>query len=237
MMINTSNSVLYFVQNKAGASIHVNHGATVLCAFRLNLVSLGGFLKEIFSAFKQNILRCDRILPYGKIWSYKMTLTMIAAHATTDAHVGASEFLAFQLGEEEYGIDIQKVQEIRAYEPVTRMANALPYVKGVVNLRGIIVPIIDMRIKLELGEPTYDHLTVVIILNIAGRTIGMVVDRVSDVITLTADQIKPAPDMGSAVSTDYLVGLGTIEDRMLVLVDIDRLMTSDDMGLVAKLAA
>jgi len=162
---------------------------------------------------------------------------MIAAHATTDAHVGASEFLAFQLGEEEYGIDIQKVQEIRAYEPVTRMANALPYVKGVVNLRGIIVPIIDMRIKLELGEPTYDHLTVVIILNIAGRTIGMVVDRVSDVITLTADQIKPAPDMGSAVSTDYLVGLGTIEDRMLVLVDIDRLMTSDDMGLVAKLAA
>jgi len=162
---------------------------------------------------------------------------MITAQATADAHVGASEFLAFQLGEEEYGIDIQKVQEIRAYEPVTRMANALPYVKGVVNLRGIIVPIIDMRIKLELGEPTYDHLTVVIILNIAGRTIGMVVDRVSDVITLTPDQIKPAPDMGSAVSTDYLVGLGTIEDRMLVLVDIDRLMTSDDMGLVSKLAA
>jgi len=166
-----------------------------------------------------------------------MALTLTTAHATADAHVVASEFLAFQIGEEEYGIDIQKVQEIRAYEPVTRMANALPYVKVVVNLRGIIVPIIDMRIKLELGEPNYDHLTVVIVLNIAGRTIGMVVDRVSDVITLTPDQIKPAPDMGSAVSTDYLVGLGTIEDRMLVLVDIDRLMTSDDMGLVAKLAA
>src|ERR1700761_874272 len=160
-----------------------------------------------------------------------MALTMIAPHASADAHVGASEFLAFQLGEEEYGIDIQKVQEIRAYEPVTRMANALPYVKGVVNLRGIIVPIIDMRIKLELGEPSYDHLTVVIVLNIAGRTIGMVVDRVSDVITLTPEQSKPAPDMGSAVATDNLVGLGTIEDRMLVLVDIDRLMTSDDMGL------
>ncbi|WP_295999620.1 chemotaxis protein CheW [Rugamonas sp.] len=166
-----------------------------------------------------------------------MALTLTAAHATADAHVGASEFLAFQLGQEEYGIDIQKVQEIRAYEAVTRMANAVPYVKGVVNLRGIIVPIIDMRIKFELGEPTYDHLTVVIILNIGGRTIGMVVDRVSDVITLTADQIKPAPDMGGAMSTDYLVGLGTIEDRMLVLVDIDRLMSSDDMGLMAKLAA
>jgi len=166
-----------------------------------------------------------------------MALTLTATHATADANVGASEFLAFQLGQEEYGIDIQKVQEIRAYEPVTRMANALPYVKGVVNLRGIIVPIIDMRIKFDLGEPTYDHMTVVIILNIGGRTMGMVVDRVSDVITLTPAQIKPAPDMGGAVSTDYLVGLGTIDERMLVLVDIDRLMTSDDMGLVAKLAA
>src|SRR5471032_2567663 len=115
-----------------------------------------------------------------------MALILTATHATADTNNGASELLAFQLGKEEYGIDMQKGQEIRAYEPVTRMANALPYVKGVVNLRGIIVPIIDMRIKLELGEPTYDHLTVVIILNIAGRTIGMVVDRVSDVITLTA---------------------------------------------------
>jgi len=166
-----------------------------------------------------------------------MARTLTAAHATADAHVGASEFLAFQLGQEEYGIDIQKVQEIRAYEPVTRMANALQCVKGVVNLRGIIVPIIDMRIKFDLGEPTYDHLTVVIILNIGHRTIGMVVDRVSDVITLTPAQIKLAPDMSGDVSTDYLVGMGTIGERMLVLLDIDLLMTSDDMGLVAKLAA
>jgi purine-binding chemotaxis protein CheW len=107
----------------------------------------------------------------------------------------------------------------------------------VVNLRGIIVPIIDMRIKFKLGEPTYDQFTVVIVLNIGGRVVGMVVDSVSDVITLTAEQIKPAPEMGSVLDADYLIGLGTLEERMLILVDIDRLMSSDEMGLVEKLAA
>jgi len=99
------------------------------------------------------------------------------------------------------------------------------------------VPIVDMRIKFNLGEPTYDQFTVVIILNIAGRVVGMVVDSVSDVITLTADQIKPAPDMGTAFNSNYLIGLGTLEDRMLILVDIDRLMSSAEMGLIEAAAA
>jgi len=106
----------------------------------------------------------------------------------------------------------------------------------VVNLRGIIVPIIDMRIKFKLGDPTYDQFTVVIVLNIAGRVVGMVVDSVSDVITLTGDQIKPAPEMGSVLDADYLIGLGTLEERMLILVDIDRLMSSEEMGLVEAAA-
>jgi purine-binding chemotaxis protein CheW len=147
-----------------------------------------------------------------------------------------SEYLAFQLGEEEYGVDIQKVQEIRGYETVTRIASAPAFIKGVVNLRGIIVPIVDMRIKFSLGEPTYDNLTVVIVLNISGRTIGIVVDRVSDVITLTPEQIKPAPDMGG-LNADHLLGLGTIDERMLVLIDIDRLMSSADMGLISQAAS
>ena len=121
------------------------------------------------------------------------------------------EFLAFTLGQEEYGIDIQKVQELRGYDTVTRIANAPEHVKGVVNLRGIIVPIIDMRIKFNLGTPSYDQFTVVIILNIASRVMGMVVDSVSDVITLKAEQVKPAPTMGSALDTEYLMGLGTIK--------------------------
>ncbi|MDD2727906.1 chemotaxis protein CheW [Malikia sp.] len=151
---------------------------------------------------------------------------------------GASrEFLAFTLGQEEYGIDILKVQEIRGYEPVTRIANAPEFIKGVVNLRGIIVPIVDMRIKFNLGTPVYDQLTVVIILNIAGRVVGMVVDTVSDVITLRDEQIKPPPEMGAAFSTDYLVGLGTHDDRMLILIDIDKLMSSSEMGLIDSVAA
>jgi purine-binding chemotaxis protein CheW len=149
----------------------------------------------------------------------------------------AMEVLAFTLGHEEYGIDIQKVQELRGYDTVTRIANAPEHIKGVVNLRGIIVPIIDMRIKFNLGTPTYDQFTVVIVLNIGSRVMGMVVDSVSDVITLGPEQIKPAPEMGSVLDTGYLIGLGTIDERMLILVDIDRLMSSSEMGLIEKLAA
>ena len=164
-------------------------------------------------------------------------------HATTSNPSSSAatgkplEFLAFKLGEEEYGIDIQKVQELRGYDTVTCIANAPEHIKGVVNLRGIIVPIIDMRIKFNLGTPTYDQFTVVIILNMASRVMGMVVDSVSDVITLSPEQVKPAPDMGSVLDTDYLIGLGTLDDRMLILVDINKLMTSAEMGLVEKLAA
>jgi purine-binding chemotaxis protein CheW len=149
----------------------------------------------------------------------------------------ASEILAFTLGQEEYGIDIQKVQEIRGYDAVTKIANAPNFIKGVINLRGIIVPIVDMRIKFNLGTPTYDQFTVVIILNIGNRVVGMVVDSVSDVITLALDQIKPAPAMGTALNTDYLVGLGTIEERMVIVVDIDKLMSSEDIGLIEEAAA
>jgi len=161
---------------------------------------------------------------------------MIHADQSNSSETG-NEFLAFTLGKEEYGIDILKVQEIRGYEAVTRIANAPEFIKGVVNLRGIIVPIVDMRIKFHLGEPTYDQFTVVIILNIGGRVMGMVVDSVSDVITLSPEQIKPAPEMGTAFNSDYLIGLGTLDERMLILVDIDKLMSSAEMGLIEKIAA
>ena len=150
-----------------------------------------------------------------------------------DASAG-NEYLAFKLGQEEYGIDILKVQEIRGYESVTRIANAPEFIKGVINLRGIIVPSVDMRIKFNLGEPRYDQFTVVIILSIAGRVVGMVVDSVSDVTTLQPEQIRPAPEMGTALNTDYLVGLGTLEERMLILLDIECLMSSAEMGLIQQ---
>jgi len=148
-----------------------------------------------------------------------------------------AEYLAFTLGKEEYGIDIQKVSEIRNYEAPTRIANAPEFIKGVVNLRGIIVPIVDMRIRFALGTPEYGPFTVVIILNIGTRVVGMVVDAVSDVTTLTPEQIKSTPDMGSTINTEHIVGLGTVDERMLILVDIDRLMSSEEMGLIERIAA
>ena len=142
------------------------------------------------------------------------------------------EYLAFRLGNEEYGIDILKVQEIRGYEPTTKLASVPPFILGLSNLRGAIVPIIDLRIKFNLGEAKYDHLTVTIILNIGERIVGIVVDSVSDVTALLPEQIRPAPSMGTMMDTDNLIGLGTLEDRMLILVNIEKLMTAPDMGLL-----
>ena len=143
-----------------------------------------------------------------------------------------NEYLTFRLGKEEYGIEILKVQEIRGYEAITQIANAPNFIKGVVNLRGIIVPIIDMRIKFNLSDVNYDQFTVVIILNVAGRVMGIVVDGVSDVINLTADQLRAAPGLGAVIDTEYIMGLGTIDDRMLILIDIEKMMSSSDMGLI-----
>ncbi len=143
-----------------------------------------------------------------------------------------NEFLTFQLGSEEYGMDILKVQEIRGYDSITQIANAPEFIKGVVNLRGIIVPIIDMRIKFKLGNAEYDQFTVVIILNVSGRVMGIVVDGVSDVISLDMDQMRATPEFGSVIDTEYIMGLGTVEERMLILIDIEKLMGSTDMGLI-----
>ncbi|HLS41796.1 MAG TPA: chemotaxis protein CheW [Paenalcaligenes sp.] len=144
------------------------------------------------------------------------------------------EYLVFILEDQEYGIDILKVQEIRGYDAqsVTRIANVPSFVKGVTNLRGVIVPIVDLRIKFALKDASYTQQTVVIILNLESRVVGMVVDGVSDVLVLQKSQISDPPQFGTAFSTDYLTGIGTLDERMLILVDIEKLMTSEEMALV-----
>ncbi|MFP4079898.1 MAG: chemotaxis protein CheW [Ectothiorhodospira sp.] len=142
------------------------------------------------------------------------------------------EYLTFTLGEEEYGIDILNVQEIRGYDAVTKIANAPDFIKGVINMRGVIVPIIDMRLKFNLGVVEYNQFTVVIILNVTGRVIGMVVDGVSDVVALKREQVRPAPEFGAVLDTDYIEGLATLDERMVIVVDIEKLMSSAEMGLV-----
>ena len=162
--------------------------------------------------------------------------TNTTAQKTAAQDLAISEFLAFKLGNEEYGIDILRVQEIRSFERPTRMANAPEHILGVVNLRGVIVPVVDMRIKFKLSPVNYDSFTVVIVLNIGTRVVGMVVDGVSDVITLSPAQLRPVPDFSSAIGSDHLLAIGSLEDRMLILIDIEKLMSSADLGLVPSLA-
>lgn len=161
-----------------------------------------------------------------------------AAASARDSHGG--EYLTFRLGAEEYGIDILRVQEIRSYEPPTRIANVPPFIKGVVNLRGVIVPIIDLRLKLGCDSAEYNGFTVVIVLNVRGRVVGAVVDSVSDVLELRRDEVKPAPDLRSSLDSNYITGIGAVKtgggetaaERMLILMDIEALMSSADMGLM-----
>lgn len=149
----------------------------------------------------------------------------------TQARAEGQQFLTFRIGAEEYGLDILRVQEIRSYEAPTRVANAPAFVKGVVNLRGVIVPILDLRIRLgQAGE--YNDFTVVIVLNVAGRVVGIVVDSVSDVLELGADEIKPRPEVPAALDARFITGLGKLGDRMLILLDIEAMIKSPDFGLV-----
>ena len=161
---------------------------------------------------------------------YDMTVVTQSAEV---AATGAREYLTFRLDQEEYGIDILKVQEIRGYEPPTRIAHAPEFIKGVVNLRGTIVPIVDMRLKFNCSNADYNSFTVVIILNLRNRVVGIVVDSVSDVMELSPDNMRSAPDIESAIDSSCILGLGSVGERMLILLDIEKLMSSVDMGLVA----
>ena len=155
---------------------------------------------------------------------------MVAIRQAIDTNT--EEFLTFTLGTETYGIEILKVQEIRSFEPATKIANTPDFIKGVINLRGNIVPILDLRIRFKLAEVAYNDFTVVIILNLDQRTIGIVVDSVSDVLALNPDQISPVPDLVASIDTKYLLGLATKDAQMLILLNIEQLMSSQEMALV-----
>jgi len=162
-----------------------------------------------------------------------MQAQILTASAARVAEVAVGrEFLTFTLGEEEYGVDILTVQEIRRYDTVTRIPDTPDFIKGVVNLRGTIVPVVDLRIKFKLGKAEYNGFTVMIILNIAKRVVGMVVDSVSDVIQLTVEQVRPPPEFGGTLDTRFITGLGTLDERMLILVDIEKLLRAQDMALL-----
>ena len=150
------------------------------------------------------------------------------------SHSAEDQYLTLKLGNEEYAIDILCVQEIRSYEEPTRMVNAPLFVKGVINLRGVIVPIVDVRLKLELANADYNEFTVVIILNLNGTVIGAVVDSVSDVVTLSAESIKPAPQFESGIDSRFVTGLVNFGERMLIVMDVVTLLSSAELGMLAR---
>jgi purine-binding chemotaxis protein CheW len=160
-------------------------------------------------------------------------LSGATARRPAPALASAGEFLSFRLGAEEYGIDILHVQEIRSFEEPTRIANAPAFIKGVVNLRGVIVPVVDMRIKLGCAQVDYNGFTVTIVISVHDHVIGLVVDSVSDVIELTQDQIRPVPQISTSLDADFITGIANVGERMLILADIGALVGSAELGLVA----
>ena len=166
-----------------------------------------------------------------------MTTDVMERSANSKTTSASGEYLTFVLGAEEYGLEILKVQEIRGYDAVTQIANTPSFIKGVVNLRGKIVPIVDLRIRFNLGKVEYNEFTVVIILNLNGRVVGIVVDGVSDVMALKEEQIRDVPSLVTSIDTKYIVGLATVEQQMLILVDIEQLMSSNEMQLMDAMAA
>ena len=151
--------------------------------------------------------------------------------STGNTVADSGQYLTLRLGTEEYALDILRVQEIRSYEEPTRMVNAPTFVKGVINLRGVIVPIVDLRLKLNIDTVAYDEFTVVIILNVRGTVVGAVVDAVSDVVTLTSANIKPAPQFEAAIDARFITGLATVGDRMLIVMNIEALMSGPELGM------
>jgi purine-binding chemotaxis protein CheW len=160
------------------------------------------------------------------------TLSHQSSSSTTVVADGG-QYLTLRLGEEEYAIDILRVQEIRSYEEPTKMVNSPAFIKGVVNLRGVIVPIVDLRMKLNISKVEYNEFTVVIILNLRGTVIGAVVDAVADVVTLSSDIIKPAPQFESGIEARFIVGLANLGERMLIVMNMDALMSGAELGMLA----
>jgi purine-binding chemotaxis protein CheW len=154
----------------------------------------------------------------------------------TTAREAAREVLVFILGGDEYGVDILKVQEIRGYDKVTSIPAAPDYVKGVINLRGTIVPVIDLRVKFRLAQVKYDEFTVVVILRLAERVVGVVVDGVSDVMALAASEVWPAPQLGTVVDASFIAGVATQAERMVLLLDIEKLLSTGELNVLAQAA-
>jgi purine-binding chemotaxis protein CheW len=149
------------------------------------------------------------------------------ARSAADGADGSAQYLTFTLGGEEYAVDILRVQEIKGYSSVTSIPNAPAYVKGVMNLRGTVVPVFDMRLKFGMEPRAYDRFTVIVVVNVGSRVVGLIVDSVSDVLDIAASSIEPTPDLGADVDTRVMQGIARTNDRLVTLLDIDAVVEID----------
>ena len=155
--------------------------------------------------------------------------------ASCGSAAAACQFLTFLLGAEQYGVRILKVQEIRGYSAVTPIPNTPSYIKGVINLRGTVVPVVDLRAKFSLEAAEFNKFTVIIVVTVGAKVIGLVVDAVSDVLDVPAEEMRMAPDLGGRVDTRFICGMATIGDQLTLLLDIDRLLGEDDIVALESL--
>ncbi len=147
------------------------------------------------------------------------------------------QFLTFALGAEEYGVEILKIQEIKGFSAITPLPNAPPYVKGVMNLRGTIVPIVDLRKKFGMPEEAYTAFTVIVVVQVQGQIMGFIVDAVSEVLTVSETDIQPTPDLHGQVDTTFLNGLAKTGEKLVILLDIDKVLTAGEIALAAEAAS
>jgi purine-binding chemotaxis protein CheW len=143
-----------------------------------------------------------------------------------------NQFVTFQLGAETYGISILKLNEIIAYQSCTNIPNVPRFIKGVLNLRGIVVPVIDLRERFGMELKDYDQFTVIMILDVSGRIMGLVVDAVSDVLTLNSDDVKPRPHFSTGISTEFILGMGIKDKKFIILLDVDKLLSDEELNMV-----
>lgn len=156
-----------------------------------------------------------------------MSATIAASERRLDTRAG--KYLTFFLDEEEYGLEILKVQEIIGMLPVTRVPRTASYVRGVINLRGRVIPIVDLRVKFGMPEWAGDDTTCMIVVQVQGVQLGIVVDRVSEVLAILEEEIDDAPTFGASVNTEFLLGIAKCAGRIKLLLDIDRVLSTDDV--------
>ncbi|HEX5227424.1 MAG TPA: chemotaxis protein CheW [Bryobacteraceae bacterium] len=157
------------------------------------------------------------------------------ATSTTDYSGEINQYLTFSLGDEEYGIEILKVQEIKGYSAITYIPNTPPHIKGVMNLRGTVIPVVDLRAKFSMPATEYNKFTVIIVVTVGAKILGLVVDAVSDVLNIACADVRPAPDFGARVDTKFISGVASLNDRLAVLLDIQKLLSEDELSALSGL--